>query len=86
MSRVIASVSAEALVHNVEVVRQMAPTARVSAVVKDNAYGHGLECVVEAIESRVDGFSVATLEEGVSLRSLGTKKPIWIFILKIIHF
>ena len=79
MSRVIASVSAEALVHNIEVVRQMAPTARVSAVVKDNAYGHGLECVVEAIESRVDGFSVATLEEGVSLRSLGTKKPIWIF-------
>ena len=46
------------------------------AVVKANAYGHGAERVAEAIESAVDGFAVATVEEGVALRVAGVEKEI----------
>lgn len=46
------------------------------AVVKANAYGHGSVPVSKKLESRVDYFAVATLQEGIELRENGIKKPI----------
>ena len=49
-------------------------------MVKANAYGHGLTEVASATEDLVDGFGVATLEEGIELRRIGITKPILVLI------
>ena len=51
-----------------------------NAVVKANAYGHGLVEVANAIYRIADSFSVALIEEGVKLRLAGIKKEILILI------
>ena len=50
--------------------RQAAPEARVWAVVKTNAYGHGIERVFEALRG-ADGFALLELDEAERLRALG---------------
>jgi alanine racemase len=45
------------------------------AVVKSNAYGHGVEQMVHLLPS-ADWFGVNSLEEGVQLRALGVVKPV----------
>jgi alanine racemase len=70
----------EALNSNLTVVRRLAPESRVIAVVKANAYGHGLEPVVQTLSGAapagVDGFAVATLTEGRRIRACGVKVPV----------
>jgi len=51
-------------------VRALAPGCRVLAVIKANAYGHGIVTVARALEG-VDAFAVARLEEAVMLREAG---------------
>jgi alanine racemase len=46
------------------------------AVVKANAYGHGLAFVCEILDSHVDEFAVAALDEALALRALLPDKPI----------
>ncbi len=53
---------------------------KVCAVVKSNAYGHGLIEVANAIERQVDYFAVSFLEEGIRLRFSGITKPILVLI------
>ena len=50
------------------------------AVVKANAYGHGIQLLGPALEenSGVEKFAVYTIAEGIELRSIGLKKPILI--------
>ena len=48
------------------------------AVVKADGYGHGMIPVAEALNAVADMFAVATVEEGVTLRQVGTQKPIFI--------
>ncbi len=69
-------ISAGALRHNIAFFRRLAPSARLIAVVKANAYGHGMELVARTIEPWVDMFGVAFAEEGVALRSAGIRSPI----------
>jgi len=69
-----ASVDSGALRHNLNVVRQWAPKSRVMAVIKANAYGHGLVAVARALES-TDAFAVARVDEGLTLRSAGINTP-----------
>jgi alanine racemase len=73
-----ADINLEALRHNVRVVRKHAGAARVWAVLKADAYGHGAPAVARTLErdQRVDGFCVALLEEGVELREAGIRAPI----------
>ncbi|HWL63953.1 MAG TPA: alanine racemase [Steroidobacteraceae bacterium] len=70
-----AEVSAAALRDNLQRVREVAPSSRVMAVVKANAYGHGLVttalCLADA-----DAFAVARLQEALVLRGAGVRKPI----------
>ena len=67
-----ATIDLAALRHNLEVVRRYAPRARVMAVVKANAYGHGLERACAALTT-ADGFAVLGLNEALALRALGWK-------------
>ena len=60
-----AVVDASALRHNLRQVRRVAPASRVMAVIKANAYGHGLVPAAKAF-AEADGFAVARLEEGLA--------------------
>ncbi len=65
-----------ALRHNLEQVRKHAPRSRILAVVKANAYGHGLFRIVDALGADVDALAVARVGEGVSLRQAGIMSPV----------
>ncbi|VUS79385.1 catabolic alanine racemase DadX [Klebsiella spallanzanii] len=76
MSRPVkASIDTSALRQNQQIVRRAAPGSRLWAVVKANAYGHGLARVWNAL-SAADGFAMLNLEEAILLRELGWKGPI----------
>ena len=70
-----ACVDTQALRSNLEVLRARAPHARIMAVVKANAYGHGLVPVALALGG-ADAFAVARIEEGAALRGAGVTQPI----------
>ncbi|PWC15768.1 alanine racemase [Brenneria roseae subsp. americana] len=75
MKTATAVISRRALRHNLQRVRQLAPESRLVAVVKANAYGHGL---VEAAQTfhDADCYGVARLSEALTLRAAGITKPI----------
>jgi alanine racemase len=66
----------DALRHNLAQVRRYAPTSRIWAVVKAQAYGHGLAWVTQVLQQAVDGFAVARVDEAVQLRHDGITKPL----------
>ena len=70
-----ATIHTEALRHNLERARQAAPDARVWAVVKADAYGHGIGRVFEGLRG-ADGFALLDLEEARRVRALGWRGPI----------
>ena len=63
------------MAHNLRVARSHAGNARTFAVVKANAYGHGLSRARRAFAA-ADGFAVLTLEEAANLRLMGVEQPI----------
>lgn len=75
MRPLVARISLDALAHNLRVARQHAGGARIFAVVKANAYGHGLTRAVRAL-GQTDGFAVLSIEEAANLRQMGVDKPI----------
>jgi alanine racemase len=70
-----ATIDGDALRHNLAVVRGFAPASRVMAVIKANAYGHGLIATAKALTA-ADAFGVARLEEGIVLRVAGITNPV----------
>ena len=70
-----ALVHCEALTHNLGRARAAAPDARVWAVVKANAYGHGIERAFAGLRG-ADGFALLDLEEAQRLRALDWRGPI----------
>jgi alanine racemase len=64
-----------ALRHNLGVVRCHAPRSKIWAVVKADAYGHGLDRVAQALAG-VDGYALLDLNEAVRLREAGITRPI----------
>jgi alanine racemase len=70
-----ASIDSGALRHNLQVVRARAPKSRIMAVIKANAYGHGLVAVARALDT-TDAFAVARVDEGLALRAAGIKSPV----------
>jgi alanine racemase len=72
---ILASIHTEALHHNLTRARRAAPDARVWAVVKANAYGHGIERVFEGLRG-ADGFALLDLDEAQRVRALGWRGPI----------
>src|SRR5688500_1996085 len=70
-----AAISAGALAHNLRVAQRHAAGAKVWAVIKANAYGHGVERAARALAA-ADGFAVLDFQEAARLRGAGVKKPI----------
>jgi len=70
-----ATISGSALVHNLTVAKRHAGDAKVWAVVKANAYGHGVERAARALAA-ADGFAVLDFAEALRLRVAGVTKPI----------
>ena len=78
MSRPIAAtIDLPALRHNLGVVRRHAPHSRVLAVIKANAYGHGVMRVARALaDAGVNGFALLELDAAIALRQAGLKQRI----------
>lgn len=71
------TIDVAALRHNLTCIRALAGTRQVTAMVKANAYGHGLVRVGQALASAgVDILGVASLEEALALRVAGVHCPI----------
>ncbi len=70
-----ALIHTEALAHNLKRARDHAPDAKVWAVVKANAYGHGIERAFEGLRG-ADGFALLDLAEAERIRALGWRGPI----------
>ncbi|MBJ7223737.1 MULTISPECIES: alanine racemase [unclassified Brenneria] len=75
MKTATAVINRRALRHNLQRIRQLAPQSRLVAVVKANAYGHG---IIESAHTfrDADCYGVARLSEALQLRAAGITKPI----------
>jgi alanine racemase len=70
-----ATLSLSALSNNLQVIRRFAPHSKVWSVVKANAYGHGVEHVLQGLSS-TDGFGLLDFKEAILLRESGWQGPI----------
>ena len=68
----------DAIGHNIRQLRNViGEDVKLLAVVKDNAYGHGdIEVAKEVLANGADYLGVATVDEGIGLRSSGIKAPV----------
>jgi alanine racemase len=71
-----AVVSLSRLRANLAAVKAHVAPARVMAILKANAYGHGLGAVARCLAAQAEAFGVALVEEGIALRRLGIENPI----------
>ena len=79
-----AEVDLDAIRHNIsEMRRQIGKDAKLLAVIKADAYGHGAVPVAEALEDLSDCYAVAHLSEAAELRRSGIKKDILILNVMI---
>jgi len=72
---ILATIHSAALRHNLNQARLRAPDAQVWAVVKANAYGHGIERAFEGLRS-ADGFAMLDFDEARRVRALDWRGPI----------
>ncbi len=80
-SRVYAAVDLDAILYNMEQMKEnLPPNTKITAVIKTNGYGHGAVPIAEHLEGLdyVFGYAVAAAEEALALRRAGMKKPILI--------
>ena len=70
------TIDLSAVASNFELAGHYAPDSKNMAVVKANAYGHGVKEIVNTLHN-APGFAVATIDEAIELRAL-TEKPILI--------
>jgi alanine racemase len=72
-----AEVDLDAVAHNVRLLAARAAPARIWAVVKANAYGHGaVACGRAALEAGATGLAVVCVDEGEELRQAGVDAPV----------
>ncbi|WP_160288556.1 alanine racemase [Pseudomonas knackmussii] len=70
MRPLVAHIDLSAIRHNYDLAKRCAPGREAFAVVKANAYGHGVREVVTSLHDAADGFAVASLEEAAEVRAL----------------
>lgn len=68
-------IDSEALQYNLNRIKQLAPHSQIVSMVKANAYGHGVQDCLAALNA-TDAFGVACLEEALAIRRLGYTQPI----------
>ncbi len=66
----------QALLNNLAIVKRYAPQSKVMAVIKANAYGHGMASIARLLEGQVDSLAVARTSEALELRQHGCTLPI----------
>ena len=77
LRRTWAEVDLDALAHNFQAVKAAAGEAKVCAVVKADAYGHGAPRLAQELAALgTDWFAVSNLEEALQLRRAGISQPI----------
>ena len=73
-------ISKGAMLHNARMFRKILPKhIGIMAVVKSNAYGHGMIEAAKLLEKKIDFFAVVFIEEALELRRHGIRKPILVF-------
>ena len=70
-----ARIDLQALQHNFSLAQQTAPDSQVMAIIKANAYGHGLVSIAQALPDAA-AFGVACLDEAIALREAGFDRRI----------
>jgi alanine racemase len=74
-----AEIDLAAVRHNAHVARERSGAeTELLAIVKANAYGHGIRQIAEALRTEAGLFGVANLQEAIELRESGIEKPILI--------
>jgi alanine racemase len=73
---ILARIDLAALRHNFSEARRLCDRARIWAVIKANAYGHGQFQVAQALDALTDGYALLETENAVALRAQGHKQPI----------
>ena len=77
--RVQANINLDAIRSNVKLLKgHINKATKLMVIVKANAYGHGAAEVSKALDSMVDAYGVAIIEEAIELRKVGITKPILI--------
>ncbi len=71
-----AFLSAENLKHNINTIKKLVGPTKIIAMVKANAYGHGIRSTAQTLEGYADVFGVASLDEALAIRKIGIKTPI----------
>ena len=67
-----AEVNTDAMIHNLNIVRRVMPNHSRMAIVKAEAYGHGIEGVVKALDhADIRFFGVATVSEAARIQAVG---------------
>lgn len=69
------TIKPQAITHNLNQIKKLAPHTKILAMVKANAYGHGIAAVLPALQ-QADGIGLATFTEAVQARQLGWDKTI----------
>ncbi len=70
-------ISRSAYRHNLNVFRRkIGPSVQLMAILKSNAYGHGLQEIASLSQDLVDSYGVDSIEEAIKLRNLGIKQVI----------
>jgi len=75
MFKPIAKISIANLLHNLKTLQSQAPQSKIIAMIKANAYGHGINQIAENLESHIYGFGVARIDEALALRKFGIRAP-----------
>ena len=68
--------NADCAARNLQRIRSLAPEARIMAVIKANAYGHGMVRIARALAGQTDAFAVARTDEALALRDSGVTQRI----------
>ena len=74
-----------ALRHNAQQVRRLAPQSKIMAMLKADAYGHGLLDCARALQTQVDAVAVARLDEAYRLRQVFPQMPLLLTAASLDH-
>nr|BET44859.1 MAG: alanine racemase [Candidatus Aschnera chinzeii] len=75
MQSVTAFIDINALVHNIKIIKKIT-NSKIIAIVKANAYGHGILKIAKTIKNLVDAFGISRVQEGIILRTNGINNKI----------
>lgn len=77
--RVEADIDLDAICYNIEQVKKSNNSSKkIMIVIKADGYGHGAIPIAKKVDSIIDGYGIAIIEEGIKLRKAGINKDILI--------